>query len=88
MVVTVGGSAGPPGEVQLVVNGRTLARDLAAPGDAVSLPVEAVAPGWHAAEVLLAPDELRLDDARWVAIRSAPPRPKSSSRSPQSGHTK
>jgi hypothetical protein len=71
--VTVGGSAGPPAEVQLVVDGRMLARDLAAPGDAVVLPVEGVTPGWHAAEVLLAPDELRLDDARWLAIRSAPP---------------
>jgi hypothetical protein len=72
VLVSVGGSGGP-GEVQLTLGGRTLARGLAAPGDHVVLSVENVPPGWHAAQVLLAPDEDRLDDARWIAIRSAPP---------------
>jgi hypothetical protein len=72
VLVSVGGSGGP-GEVQLMLSGRALARELAAPGDHVALAVASVPPGWHAAQVLLAPDEDRLDDARWVAIRSAPP---------------
>ncbi len=72
VLVSVGGSGGP-GEVQLTMGGRVLARDLAAAGDQVVLSVESVPPGWHAAQVLLTPDENRLDDARWIAIRSAPP---------------
>ena len=72
VLVSVGGSGGP-GEVQLAMTGRVLARDLAAAGDQVVLSVESVPPGWHAAQVLLTPDENRLDDTRWIAIRSAPP---------------
>jgi hypothetical protein len=72
VLVSVGGSGGP-GEVQVAMDGRVLARELAAAGDHVTLDVEVVPPGWHAAQVLLPPDEDRLDDARWIAIRSAPP---------------
>jgi hypothetical protein len=59
--------------VSLVIGGRAVVRDLAAPGEAVSLPLAGLPPGWHSAQVTLAPDELRLDDTARLALRSAEP---------------
>lgn len=74
VAVTLGGTAGAAaGAVALVVGGREVARALAAPGEQVSLPLPPLSPGWRTAEVRLAPDELRADDARPVAWRVAPP---------------
>jgi hypothetical protein len=73
VVVTLGGAVAGPGEVALDVDGRTLARGLGGPGEVVALRVERLAPGWHAARLTLAPDELRADDEHSVALRAAPP---------------
>lgn len=73
VIAAVGGSGDEPGEVALVVDRRALARDLAGPGDAVGLAASALPPGWRAARVALAPDELRLDDTAYLALRVAPP---------------
>jgi Aerotolerance regulator N-terminal len=72
VMAAVGGVGGDPAEVALLIGGRAIARDLAGPGEAVSLPVAALPPGWHAAQVALAPDELRLDDTAHLALRAAP----------------
>ncbi|HXV89719.1 MAG TPA: hypothetical protein VD707_00025, partial [Gemmatimonadales bacterium] len=74
VAVTVGGTPGAPaGAVALLVGEREVARALAAPGEQVSLSLPQLPPGWRTAEVRLAPDELRADDARAVAWRVAPP---------------
>jgi len=74
VAVTVGGTAGAAaGAVALLVGEREVARALAAPGEQVSLALPQLPPGWRTAEVRLAPDELRADDARPVAWRVAPP---------------
>ena len=74
VAVTVGGTAGAPaGAVALLVGEREVARALAAPGEQVSLSLPLLPPGWRTAEVRLAADELRADDAQPVAWRVAPP---------------
>jgi hypothetical protein len=73
IVVEVGGRDAPPAEVDLAVAGVTLARGLAGPGGSVALGVDRIAPGWHAATVALAPDELRADDAFHAAVRGGVP---------------
>jgi hypothetical protein len=73
VIAAVGGGGAGAGEVGLLLGGRAVARDLASPGEAVSLPVAALPPGWHRAQVALVPDELRLDDTSYLALRSTPP---------------
>ena len=64
--------------------GEITARGLATPGNdhpagatrsavSVSLPAQALAPGWWVGEAALEPDELRADDRRPFAWRVAPP---------------
>jgi hypothetical protein len=72
VVVSVGGGRVGGGEVALMVGGRAVARDLAAPGEAVALGLAALPAGWYPAHVALAPDELRLDDTAHVSLRAAP----------------
>lgn len=72
VLASVAGTGGA-GEVALIAGGRALARDLAGPGDVVALAVAALPSGWHAARVALQPDELRLDDTAYLALRAAPP---------------
>jgi hypothetical protein len=66
-------SGAATGAVALTIAGRPGARALAAPGGDVELVAPALAPGWHAGEVSLPPDELRADDARPVALRVVEP---------------
>jgi hypothetical protein len=75
IAVSVAGTAGAGATpVALLVNGREIARALAAPGQSVALPVPlGGAPGWRVGEVRLPADELRADDARPVVWRVAPP---------------
>jgi len=75
VVVAVGGDGVGGGEVALVIGGRPVARDLAAPGEAVALTLAGLPPGWYPAHVALAPDELRLDDTAHVALRAGPAAP-------------
>ena len=70
--------AGTPGAgsvpVTLRVGGHDMARALAGPGTAVTLPLADPRPGWWVGEVLLEPDELRGDDRRdvvWHALSPA-----------------
>ncbi len=46
---------------------------LVTPGVPVTERIAGSAPGWHRLDVVLPPDELRLDDAAAVAVRVAPP---------------
>ncbi len=60
--------------VTLRIRGRDVARALASPGAAVTLPLAGAAPGWRVGEVGLEPDELRADDRRivvWHVVRPA-----------------
>jgi hypothetical protein len=59
--------------VTLELDGREVARALAAPGEQTSLTLPVVPRGWRTAQVRLAPDELRADDVRPVPWRVAPP---------------
>lgn len=70
--VTVGGN-GSPADLALEIDGRVAARALATPGGVVTLDVPAPAFGWHVGHLALASDELRGDDAWWLALRRAPP---------------
>lgn len=72
-VAVVGTHDGPAGRVTLRVAGREIARALAAPGSAVSLPLPPLGVGWWTGEVVLDPDELRADDRRWLVWRVAAP---------------
>jgi hypothetical protein len=67
------GAARAPVTVRLPYAGREVGRALAAPGEAVSIRLPAVPPGWWLGEVELEPDELRADDRRLFAWRVAPP---------------
>ena len=82
---TVGGADTPP-PVPVTIRvgggrrGETAARGLATPPSGVSgaavtvsLPAQALAPGWWVGEAQLEPDELRADDRRPFAWRVAPP---------------
>lgn len=72
--VTVGGTPGAAAvPVTLRLRGRDIARGLAAPGSAVTLPFPDPGPGWWVGEVGLEPDELRADDRRLVVWHSVPP---------------
>jgi Aerotolerance regulator N-terminal len=73
IVVEVGGRDAPPAEVDLAVDGVTVARGLAGPGGSVALGVDRIGPGWHVATIALAPDELRADDAFHAAVRGGVP---------------
>jgi len=73
VVVAMGGSGTRAVEVSLQVGGRVAARELASAGAPVALAVEALTPGWHAATIVLDPDELRSDDVHHLALRGAPP---------------
>ena len=60
--------------VTLRIRGRDVARALASPGAAVTMPLAGAAPGWRVGEVGLEPDELRADDRRivvWHVVRPA-----------------
>ncbi|MBC8089009.1 MAG: BatA domain-containing protein [Phycisphaerae bacterium] len=63
---------------RIVLNGRTLARGTAPPGDfarpaAVSARLSSATQGWLRGAFELDADELRADDARYFAVRVAPP---------------
>jgi hypothetical protein len=74
VTVTVVGTPGTtPAPVTLRVRGRNVARGLAAPGAAVTLPLADPGPGWWVGELTLDPDELRSDDRRLVVWHSVPP---------------
>lgn len=74
VAVTVAGTPGAsPVPVTLRLRGRDIARGLAAPGAAVTLPLADPGPGWWVGEVTLDPDELRSDDRRLVVWHSVPP---------------
>jgi hypothetical protein len=73
VVAHVNGAGLGGGEVSLVIGGRAVARDLAAPGEGVALALASLPPGWHPARLTLAPDELRGDDTAYVVLRAAPP---------------
>jgi hypothetical protein len=74
VTVTVVGTPGAsPAPVTLRVRGRDVARGLAAPGAAVTLPLADPGPGWWVGEITLDPDELRSDDRRLVVWHSVPP---------------
>jgi Aerotolerance regulator N-terminal len=74
VTVTVVGTPGAsPAPVTLRVRGRDVARGLAAPGAAVTLPLADPGPGWWVGEITLEPDELRSDDRRLVVWHSVPP---------------
>lgn len=74
VTVTVAGTPGAgPVPVTLRLRGRDIARGLAAPGAAVTLPLADPGPGWWVGEVTLDPDELRSDDRRLVVWHSVPP---------------
>jgi len=73
VVVEVGGRGAAVGEVDLAIGGAIAARGLAGPGGGVALAVDRVDPGWHAATIALAPDELRADDVYHTALRGAVP---------------
>lgn len=74
VTVTVVGAPGTtPAPVTLRVRGRDVARGLAAPGAAVTLPLADPGPGWWNGEISLDPDELRSDDRRLVVWHSVPP---------------
>ena len=75
VVVAVSGTPGAvAAPVTLRIWGRDVARALASPGAAVTLPLAHAVPGWWVGEVGLEPDELRADDRRvvvWHAVRPA-----------------
>ena len=74
--VTVGVVGTPDagaGRLTLRVEGRDVARALAAPGSAVSLTLPARGVGWWVGEAALDADELRADDRRPFAWRVAAP---------------
>ncbi len=75
VVVAISGTARAGAvPVTLRIRGRDVARALASPGAAVTLPLADAAPGWKVGEVGLEPDELRADDRRvvvWHVVRPA-----------------
>jgi hypothetical protein len=73
VVAVVGGAAASPAALRLTLEGRDVARSVAAPGDRVVLSGAQPRPGWFVATVGLDPDELRGDDVRYLAIRVAQP---------------
>jgi hypothetical protein len=73
VVSVVGGAATSPSAVRLTMEGRDLARSVAAPGDRVVLSGAQPRPGWFVATVGLDPDELRGDDVRYLAVRVSEP---------------
>jgi aerotolerance regulator-like protein len=72
-VSVVGTPGAGPAPVTLRVRARDVARGLAAPGAAVTLPLADAGPGWGVGEITLDPDELRSDDRRLVVWHSVPP---------------
>ena len=58
---------------RLVVDGRTLARGTALPGATILARAQLAGAGWRAGVVELAPDELRGDDRRHVALHVGEP---------------
>jgi hypothetical protein len=73
VVVEVGGRGAAAGEVDLALGGAIVARGLAGPGGSVVLAVDRIGPGWHAATIALAPDEMRADNLFHTALRGAVP---------------
>jgi hypothetical protein len=73
VVAVVGGAAANPAALRLTMEGRDVARSVAAPGDRVVLSGAQPRPGWFVATVGLDPDELRGDDVRYLAVRVAQP---------------
>lgn len=79
VVVDVAGSGGAgPVPVSIRVGRErsgTVARGLAIPGSAVTVPLpsQSITPGWWSGEAVLEPDELRADDRRAFVWRVAPP---------------
>lgn len=59
--------------VTLTIPGRGARELLITPGVPVTQRVNGLSPGWSVVSVALPPDELRLDDARSLAVRVAPP---------------
>lgn len=75
VVAAVEGSEGGPAELLLLLGDAPLARGLAAPGERVGLTATLPGPGWHAARLQLAADELRSDNTVHLALWAAPPMP-------------
>ncbi len=75
VVVAVGGGTGGQAAVRLTLDGRVVARAVAAPGDQVALPASAVRRGWLAGLVELDPDELSADDRWWFTALVREPTP-------------
>lgn len=73
VVAAVGGSSQEPAAVVLTLQGREIARAVAAPGDLVVLTATSPRRGWLRGAVELDPDELRADDRRWLVLQVAPP---------------
>ncbi len=73
VVVAVGGSSAIPGAVRLELDRREVARSVARSGDRLVMGVTAPRRGWQIGVVRMDPDELRLDDEWYLAIRVAEP---------------
>jgi hypothetical protein len=73
VVVAVGGNSEIPAAVRLAVNGREVGRSVVRPGNRLVMGVNRPGRGWQVAAVRMDPDELRLDDEWYLAIRVAEP---------------
>jgi hypothetical protein len=73
VIASLGGSDPSPTAVRLTVTDRDIARSVGGRDDRVVLAGSMAQSGWFVATVKLDPDELRVDDTRTLAIRSAPP---------------
>lgn len=73
VTITIVSSDTVPVPVTLSVGGRTLRDVLVTPGTPSVQRIGPQSPGWIVITATLPPDEFRLDDARSVAVRVAPP---------------
>ncbi|GBD33697.1 hypothetical protein HRbin33_02694 [bacterium HR33] len=73
VVVALGGNSEIPAAVRLEMNGREIARSVARAGDRLVMSVTPTRRGWQAGVVRTDPDELRLDDDWYLAVRVAEP---------------
>jgi hypothetical protein len=73
VVVAVGGNSTLPAAVRLEASGREVARSVARAGDRLVMSGRLPGRGWQVAVVRMDPDELRLDDQWYLAVRVAEP---------------